>query len=561
MFALGLLSEVAGSVAAMLGGTGMSDRDGVEAVGGLDLHTRRGFLKRAALTGVAFAGVGVGDLLAPARSSAAWKLSGAVRGGSLTVGRNLEPHDLNPYGQGDNGSIGTRMQIFDQLVELGPGSVIGPGLAESWDVSHGGHVMVFNLREAKFSDGTPVTPTDVVFSLTNFANPKVNGGYAFLASAIKKVSVAGPRAVRVDLKHVDGGLLTNLAVFVASIIPEKAFKAKGATGFGKSPVGSGPFMLKSWTPGQAVDLVRNPHYWQKGRPYLHSVSLQFIPDDNNRILSLRSGQIDVADAIPFTQIKSLQGQSGVKVLVGPYTSIVGIWLNNKVKPLNDVNVRRALNYAVPKQAIIKAVFAGNAEVANSVIPKLKYWSPAVKAYPYDLNKAKKELAKSSVPHGFTLPLLIAGSDATQRQIAAIVAASWQQIGVKVTTQITDAANQNARLTSGAYSGYVMGPGAMTSDVAVDDEMSALELDSTAGLNSMFTNFVSPRATALVAKARGTTDEAVRHRTFAELQAYGLSEAPVVPIAFAPAVTGYRSNVHGLDVTIDQYWLLKDVWKH
>ena len=133
-------------------------------------------------------------------------------------------------------------------------------------------------------------------------------------------------------------------------------------------------MLASWVRGQYVKLVRNPYYWRTGLPYLNSVTINYVPNDNTRVLQVTSGQADVAESIPYTQVSELSAQPGVSVQSAPIVAYDAIWLNDSYGPLSEVKVRQALNYALNKQAINQSVYAGKAEVNNSTLAQTKFWS-------------------------------------------------------------------------------------------------------------------------------------------------------------------------------------------
>lgn len=237
------------------------------------------------------------------------------QGSELTFARAFEPVTFNPLKtNGDNGSLWDMVQIFDQLVEYRPGEFDPqPGIAASWKVSNGGLTYAFRLRSMKFSDGSPLTSADVKFSIDRFIDPKANPGFAFLAESIKSTAAPTPRTFVLRLKHRDAEILPALAVPVASIYPRSVFQRLGDDTFGKRPVGTGPFMLKSWVRGKSVELVRNPNYWRKGEPRLKAVHLPYVPNDTTRLLQVQSGQADVAEAVPFSQVAQLDAQPKVSV--------------------------------------------------------------------------------------------------------------------------------------------------------------------------------------------------------------------------------------------------------
>jgi peptide/nickel transport system substrate-binding protein len=514
---------------------------------GLD---RRELLRRGAALGIAAGAFGA----APSAAAAA-------RGGTLRFARNLEPLTLVPQAPpaGENGSIWTQMQLYDQLVELLPGFALPqPGLAKSWDVARGGLRYTFHLRDAQFSNGDPVTAQDVKFSLDRFANPKINASYAFLAASIGHVTVLDPRTVRVDLKRRDGAFLFNLTIFMASIISKRVHDRIGEKAYAQQPIGSGAFVLEKWVRGQYVELARNANYWRSGKPHLDGVRFVNVPDDNARILKIQSGEVDAANPIPFSQVDRLNKVSGLSVQIEPLAALDMLIVNNKLKPLDERAVRLALNYATPRAAIAKAVFGGKVQVANSMLPKMTYWSPAVHPYPYDLDRARKLLATSSVPKGFTMPYVFIGTDTEGKQVATILKEQWRQIGVNVDLQGVDVATAGDRLGKGEFGVANFAADGFTSDVPNDDELALGLFDPNAGFNGFSTSYSSKQAAALAHRANETLSESGRRRLFAQLQRYGIENPPWVPLFFVPQRTAVRRNVHGLKTLVTGWWRLEDV---
>ena len=171
-------------------------------------------------------------------------------GGVLTFARNFETQSLDPMGPADNGSIFVRVQILNTLVEADPDTLpdIGPGLAESWESSDDGLRWTFNLREATFSNGDPVTAEDVKFSLDRLIDPKINVNIPTLAFGIKDIEIVDDSTIAVNLEYRVGALLENLSVFPASIVSKKLVEAEGADHW-KNPVGTGPLKNKESVPG------------------------------------------------------------------------------------------------------------------------------------------------------------------------------------------------------------------------------------------------------------------------------------------------------------------------
>ena len=170
-------------------------------------------------------------------------------------------------------------------------------------------------------------------------------------------------------------------------------------------------------------MSRNPNYWRPGKPYLDGVEFDYITNDNTRILKLQSGEVDVAESIPFSQVDSLN-KGSTRVEIAPLASIDGIWLNNKHKPFDDKLVRQALNYATDKNAINpRRLLRACARWQTGSSRSSNTSDKSVKNYPYDIKKAKALLAKSSVPDGFDVTILIPSEDQTKAQMMAVVNSS------------------------------------------------------------------------------------------------------------------------------------------
>jgi peptide/nickel transport system substrate-binding protein len=523
---------------------------------------RREFLQRALALGISLpaatvllsawgrGGVGV----AQAATTATPK-----RGGVLKFARNFEPVTLGPFGAADNGTIWTIMMIYDQLVEYQPGSLSPqPGLAKSWEFKNGGKTVVFHLRNAKFSDGSPVTAADVKFSLDRFKDPKVNNLLPFLATSIASISAPNATTIVMKLKRPDGALLANLSVFPASITPKAVVTKLGDKAFALKPVGSGPFVVDKWVRGQYLKLSRNPNYWRPGKPYLDGVEFNYIANDNTRILKLQSGEVDVAESIPFSQVDSLN-KGSTRVEVAPLASIDAIWLNNNHKPFDDKLVRQALNYATDKVAINKVVYFGHAEVANAIFPFFEFEDKSVQNYPYDIKKAKALLARSSAPKGFDVTILIPSEDQTKAQMMAVVKQLWAQLGVNVTIQTMETNALFTKYMNGDYEASDPLP-SITADVLVPDELALAWLDPKGVQQGFWSFYKSQKAWALTLAANSTVNNAKRKKIFGQLQRLTLADAPWVPLFFVPSRTGLGAKVQNFHTLESGWWNLWEVWK-
>lgn len=524
--------------------------------------SRRAFLKRAGLLGFAASSGLLFDACANTGSSTSTTTAAGTpkSGGVLTFARTQEALTLNPILASENGSIWTMPQLFDQLLEVRHGYPDPqPGLAESWTSSSDGLTWTFHIRDAAFSDGSPVTADDVKFSLDRFANPNINVNYAFLGTSIASTTVVNSRTVVVRLKHVDSTFLFNLAMFVPSIVPKKVILDIGDKAFGQHPVGSGPFRLKKWTRGVSLELERNPHYWRSGRPYLDGLTFNTVPDDNTRVLSLESGAVHIADAIPYPAIEQLKKRDGLTVLIESLSTWNCITLNNALKPFDEVAVRQALNYATPRQQILDTIYLGKAELANSQIGKVKYWDRSVGTYGYDPGRAKTLLKGSTVPSGFSVPILVTSGDAVELQTAEAIQAAWAEVGVKLNIDQVDVGTAVTQWYGGKTPGMLFPGSALSSDTLSSGENDAIFLDYAEGFKSFFTNYRSARATSLISEVVNTLDEGRQAKLYSEIQTLGMHDTPAIALFFTYARTGVSKSVHGFGTVPTGWWNFDEVW--
>jgi peptide/nickel transport system substrate-binding protein len=555
--------------------------------------SRRDFLRRAAALGLSLptagailAACGASATQAPATAAptaapttapttgptaaptAAPTPAGPTTGGTLIFARQAEPASLLPCGAkgaADNASIWALPAIFDQLVQVKDADTPQAGLAESWEVAPGGLSATFKLRDATFSNGDPVTAEDVAWSMGRFIDPNVNSFYAGVAGSFKSCTVVDPKTVKIEMKRVDGAMLDALAMFVPSILPKKYFESLGAdeearqTAFAEKPVGSGPFMLKSWTRGQSLELVRNPNYWRAGQPYLDGLTFLYLPDDNTRLLKLKSGEAHIAADVPYNQLDATAKTEGLQVLLEGIAGWKGIWFNDALKPFDDKNFRLALNYATPKEAILQSVLFNAADIANSVIARVKYTDPAVPSYPYDMEKARAAIAASSVATGYECAFVIVAGDAVEKQIAEILQAEWAKIGVKIKIEPVDVATIWERYGGMQEANVFTFPGSfLSSDTLSEDNLAFVFFDPAGGASSFFTNYNNPAVVALIAELGGSLDEAKRKETFVKIQKQTMEDAPNVPMYFTKARTGLSTKVKGFKTQKSGWWKFEDV---
>ena len=398
----------------------------------------------------------------------------------------------------------------------------------------------------------------MVFSIERLLDPEIDPNFAPLFSFIDSVDAPDAETVVFNLKEPRPALPAFLSFNVPSIVPKAYFEEVGAKKFATRPIGSGAFKVASFSRGDTLVLERNPHYWRKGLPYLDRVTMRYVPDGNTRVLDIRSGSVDLADDIPFSQLEELSSSDGVNLVVKQISAVDSIYLNEKAKslPLRETEIRQALNYATPREDIARVVYAGEAPVANSMIPKIKYWDGDVKPYPYDLEKAEQLIAQSSRPDGFPLELTIVGTDDVSKQVAQIVQDAWGKVGVDVTVRTVDFGTLNENFFGGDWEALKFLPTSSSSDVPIDDELVNGFLG--ADYEGFFTGWRNKPVQSLIKETLTEVDESKRPEMFSRIQQGAMDDPPFVPLVFTPGRAAFRDGVQGFDFVTTNWWRLDQV---
>ncbi len=483
-----------------------------------------------------------------------------VHGGSLTMDIPTSPQNFDIDTTNDNESIWALQDMAESLYSNAPdGKSVVPWLATGYTLSHDKLVWTFHLRHGvRFSDGRPMTSKDVVWSITQAA-AKQDAANSYVDTAIKSVIAEGPYTVKITTHEPWAPLLADLAMYANAIFPDH-FLGETRAQFFQHPVGTGPFKVGRWVKGQYLRLVRNPYYWQKGKPYLDSLTLQDVSDANTRIVQLRGGQAQIIEQAPFALLPSLQ-TSSTQVGLFPSSRIDYVTMNERFKPFANVHVRRAIAEALDRPAIMKAVFFGHGQVADSpFMPILRYYSP-VGLPAYNVAAAKAELAKSPYPHGgFTVNFIAAAGDPIQGPIAQIVAAELAKLGIKVQIHQLDPSEVQAEEQSFHYG---MRETYWTNDIIDPDEYTSFTLCGSGpkcgGVFANFTHFDNSEIDKLTLQGETTLNTAKRAAIYRRIQQIAAQQIPMVWLGYSPFAYAYSTSVHGFRVTTQGSTHFENVW--
>jgi peptide/nickel transport system substrate-binding protein len=422
---------------------------------------------------------------------------------------------------------------------------IVPSLADRWTISSDGKTYTFHLRPGiKFSNGQPVTSEDVAWTLNRFGNPKLNAIMAAVAIGFGNATAVDPSTVRVQLKQPVASFLYNISIWPAFILPKKLVEKQGSAFF-KHPVGTGPFMVKEFAPGSHITFVRNPNYWEKGKPYLDSVRFNFVTDSNTRILAVRAGDAQIMDVLPFSQISSLLHSKTIDVQAAKVPLFLGLWLNHLRPQFADINVRKAVQYAIDRRLINKQIFAGLGEIPNSVLMGFAMDAPAsvVKPYPYDVAKAKAFMKKSKYPNGFSTTLEYPTGTDFYKQLALALQQEFGAIGIKIKLVEQDTATVTNAWFTRKYD-MIFPFASFTSDLTVPDEYADFIANPDNGFHGFETSWKDPAIQKMVLDFESNRNQAERPKQWAQIQKALMDQTPVAAVLHLPFVNAHRSDVCG-----------------
>ncbi len=482
--------------------------------------------------------------------------AGPHHGGTLVMDMTNPVTTFDPLQIANNENIWVFEQIAQPLFRTsGDGKSVEPALATGYSVSADKLTWTIHLRHGvEFSNGQPMTSKDVVFSLTRALNPKAL--WYFINSNFKSVTADGPDTVILTTKSPWAPTASDLALFANSIFPAN-FGGQSAAQFFQHPIGTGPFKLVKWVKGQSVQLVRNTHYWEPGKPYLNGITYDYVPDSNTRIIQLKGGQAQVVEFVPYSLVSSVRA-AGDNVTLFPSTQVNYYSLNHQSKPLKDPNVRRAISLATNRAQINKSLFASIGTVATSPLPpSMQYSVPTPSIVTYDPKAAQAALAKSAYPHGgFTLNFVIAGGDPVQSGAAQIFQAELKPLHINVKISSFDQATVNAKQAAFAYDVMF---GYYTNDITDVDEFFSFCYNGTIAPWANYTHYADPVVIKAIQQAEHAFASSDRAALYAKALTTIAADSALDWVNYTPFVYAYPKNVHGFHVNPEGKFRLQDVW--
>ena len=450
----------------------------------------------------------VGPLASPAAPQAQLVLGSLEEPASLSALVDL-PHHFPEHAP--------QTLLYDSLTQFMPDGTVHPKLAQAWRVSRDGLVYTFTLApNAKFHDGTPVTAADVKFTFEAALDPDTKSSDEGL-EAVKRVEALDARTVRVTLKTMTPWFLAQGGA--RGIVPKHLLDGRDLSRdpFNQKPIGSGPYRLARFTPGQSIVLEAVPDFY-RGAAKIPRLIFKLLPDQNVILTQLRAGEIQYALLQP-RDLAAVQQVRGLRVVESPTPRFYDLTLNFQRLYWQDQRVREAVLRAINRESIVQKILLGHGQVVHAnVTPASWAYTKDVPTYPYDPTRAKQLLddagwrpgadgirQKDGMSLRFTV--MLKNVDRTLEQVFVIAQQQLKQVGVDCQIERVESGVCPQRMRQGMFDALSR----IWNPVYDPEQTSLLRTGNSYG------GYSNPRVDALLAQGQTTLDRGKRKAIYGDLQ--------------------------------------------
>lgn len=495
-----------------------------------------------------------------------------THGGILRIATPNDPLTLDSRGNPGTGGIMAAFQVQEGLVttDLETGEA-APALAESWEVSEDGLTYTFNLREGvRFHDGTDFTSADVLYTFEFVTGERPGGIYTSqFGPFIDSISAPDDYTFTVQLTTPWEEFLDTLhRAWAFLILSQDAVEAAGADYGSSVMIGTGPFKLASWTPGEELVLERNDDYWNGDLPYLDGIRYQLIRDGSVRILNVRTGSVDIAQDPPVEQLRTLDANRSVQIVSVPGNPLTTIQLNTSVAPFDNQAVRMAVYHAIDRAGLVDAFYGEYATVATTLVPEWHWlYDPSHEGVAYDPERAKELLASAGydASNPLTFDLMVT-TDAENQELGVLLQGLLSQVGIQVNVRPVESSTRLAIIQGRDGqdpSDYQAGLWGQTLPGSTTDDYIQKFYAAAGTLNRMWINqpggHQDPEIERLIEAARTATGRGEATELYRDAMQRIEDAAVLIPLFYKRNVNVITDRVHGFTPIGTNSFPLTNVW--
>jgi glutathione transport system substrate-binding protein len=463
----------------------------------------------------------------------------------LIVMQTEAPRSMDPADHTETYTTAVLDPMYEGLTRFNQQLQVVPALATKWESSADGATWTFTLRSGvRFHDGTPFNAASVLATFERLLDVQRGlAGASNVRRSVGTVTAPDPLTVVFHLKAPFASFPRLLAV--TSIISPKA----DHDGYlSRHAVGTGPYRFVEWKTGEYVREIRNENYWG-GKLKPSGLRFMWTTEPALMNMAIVSGEVDLVNPLPPVFADALRHSTKVRLLTGASSAVFWVALNTHYKPLNDVRVRRALNYATDRVNLVQSQLRGYGRPANSPLaPAVGNYDENIKGYPYDLEKARSLLREAGYSNGF--PLNIAVQE-NQVNLVQALQGMWQRINVTLTIQ---------RLESGVYAQSIFGTPEQKAAGHIDSvfaSWSSPTLDAERQLGPLYRTrnwsplganlgfYTNPKLDEVLDQAAAELEPGKQHVLYRQAQQIISDDAPHVLLYSAIDLAAVRTNVSDL----------------
>lgn len=485
----------------------------------------------------------------------------AERGGTLVIGETQKPRHLNPAVQSGTATAVPGAQIFATPLRFDENWNPQPYLAESWEVADDGLAVTLTLRaNAKFHDGKPITSEDVAFSIKTVQE---NHPFEAMFAPVTAVETPDARTAILKLSHPHPAILLAMSSALLPIIPKHIYgdgqdpKSHPAN---SAPVGSGPFKLVEFKPGEHIILERNPDFFLEGKPYLDRIIIRHYKDAISLALAVDKGEVDMYPFLAGARdIERLKKNDNLVVTKDGYAAVGPVnWLafNTKREPFDDVRVRKAIAYALDRNFVVNALQAGASTPATGPIANgSPFYTDDVEHYDVDLDKAATLLDEAGHPEKdgtrFALTIdYLPGLPEQQKSIAEYLRSQLKKVGIDVTVRTAPDFPTWAKRVSSRDFDLTMDIVFNWGDPVIGVHRTYLCSNIKEGVIwSNTQSYCNPEVDALLEQAGQEQDPEKRKALYTQFQKIVVDEVPITYVNLMPYHTAYSKKIGNPPLTV------------
>lgn len=471
--------------------------------------------------------------------------------------------------------IATAQVLYNRLVTLRDSDKVPvPSLATSWEVSPDGKTYTFNLRKGvKFNRNKYFTPgrdfnaDDVIFTVMRQKDPahpyhQVSGGnYQYfsdmgLSELITDVKKLDDYRVQFTLSQPNSAFVANWAMDFASILSAEyadAMLKQGTPEYVDTwPIGTGPYVLQQYKRDSLIRYVANPHYW-KNKVASRVLIFDITPEPQTRLAKLKTNECQIIPSPQPEQFEAINRDEKLKLHSFPGLNVGYLAFNTQKKPFDNLLVRKALNYAVDKQAIIDAVFKGSGQVADSLLPAdIAGYNNKLPHYDYNPQKARELLKQAGFEQGFSTDIwslpIPRPYNPNSRRIAEMIQSDWQKVGVKTKIVSWEFGQYLAGMRKGDHSTALYG---WISDNGDADNFARMLLSCEKANNgSNIARWCNKEYDQLVSSAVKESNPQKRVALYQQAQTIFADQAPWIPLSTGKIFYATRNELSGYHVDVN-----------